>query len=106
MKKLEFTKLVEEQLRQVFKEAQLGTRSNKAKYRAEGFIQCGRVMGLVSDYEMTSLMDRVHKEVFNLSIEERKTEKLKLSEQMAANDYKDLYIPAFLRDSSYNKLTE
>jgi len=38
MNKTEFLKLVEPQLRDVFKQVQLGSRSNKAKHQCEGFI--------------------------------------------------------------------
>ncbi len=98
MNKSEFLVLVEPQLRDVFKEAQLGTRSSKAKHRCEGFMQCGRVMGIVGDSDLNNLMEKVHKEIFNMSIAERKAEKLKLHQQMQDNEYKDLNIPAFLRE--------
>ena len=101
MNKAEFLKLVEPQLRDVFKQAQLGARSNKAKHQCEGFMQCGRVLGMVNETDLTQLMEKIHKEIFNMTISERKAEKLKLTKQMEVDGYKNLDIPAFLRDPNY-----
>jgi len=101
MNKTNFLKLVESQLKDVFKQAQLGTRDNKAKHQCEGFMQCGRVLGIVNDSDLTTLMEIVHKQVFNMTIRERKAEKLKLSKQREMDGYKELDIPAFLRDPNY-----
>lgn len=45
MNKSEFLKLVESQLHDVFKQAQLGSCDNQAKHRTVGFMQAGCIMG-------------------------------------------------------------
>lgn len=96
MNKIEFLGLVEDQLRDIFKQKQLGSRDDKDKYRCEGFMQCGRLMGIVEDRELNELMETTHQEVFNMSIAERRAKKLELTDRRNSKDPKKLESPSFL----------
>ena len=97
MNKSQFLNQVEEQLRSVFKDARVGIKNIKAKHRAEGFIHCGCMAGMSTETEVKELMERVHLEVFNQTIEQRQAEKNEINQLNEANDFQRLHIPAFLR---------
>ena len=98
MNKTEYLKSVEAQLLEVFKQVQIGNRPDKQKYRTEGFMQAGRVLGIVNEAELTELMEKTHKDVFAMTIAEREQKKLELEKQLEKDNYAYLDVPTFVRD--------
>ena len=98
MNKFEFLKHVEKQLSEVFKQVQIGNRPDKQKYRTEGFMQAGRVLGIVNELELNELMEKVHIDVFGMTIKEREKKKLEMQKQLEESDFAELDIPTFVRD--------
>ena len=58
--------------------------------------------GMSTETEVKELMERVHLEVFNQTIEQRQAEKNEINQLNEANDFQRLHIPAFLRLSIYS----
>jgi hypothetical protein len=96
--KTEFLKLVEEQLSNIFKQVQVGNKPDKQKYRTEGFMQAGRILGLVNEEELTKLMEKLHFEIFEMTIKEREQKKLELNQKIQEDDYEMLDVPTFIRN--------
>ncbi len=104
MNKTEYLKSIETQLLEVFKQVQFGNKPDKQKYRTEGFMQAGRILGIINEAELTELMEKAHKNVFAMSIAEREQEKLELEKQLEKDDYVYLDIPTFARDMMKRKV--
>ena len=98
MNKIEFLKHVEQQLSEVFKQVQIGNRPDKQKYRTEGFMQAGRVLGIVDESELKELMEKVHLDVFGMTITEREKIKIEMQKQLEESDFAELDVPTFVRD--------
>ncbi|WP_210397419.1 hypothetical protein [Motiliproteus sediminis] len=70
-----FKEEVRQRLLRIFNAAKQGLKvADVDKHRCEGFIQAGVFMGLVSNEEMSQLMDDTHRSVFRQSIAERQAE--------------------------------
>jgi len=98
MNKTEYLKSIETQLTEVFKQVQIGNRPDKQKYRTEGFMQAGRVLGLVDETELTKLMEQTHINVFGMTIKEREQKKAELAQQLEDNDYKMFDVATYIRN--------
>lgn len=64
---------VKRQLRNIFDATATGHMSAmENKYRCEGFMKAGVVLGVTSNQELAAIMEAVHYEVYGESISERK----------------------------------
>ncbi|NND00490.1 MAG: hypothetical protein HKN85_09945 [Gammaproteobacteria bacterium] len=73
MNKHGFVKEVERRLAEMYKASRNGhIASAEQRHQLEGFIQAGIFIAMVKSEEMAELMERVHLEVFGMSIEEHK----------------------------------
>ena len=97
MDKETYIKACKNQLLNTFTLAKSYKRDDKMKFRTEGFIQAGKVLGLISHNEATMLMEEAHFEVFNESIASRKSRKAKLKVAVALGDEDYINIPAYER---------
>lgn len=61
----------------------------KMKHRTEGYMYAGQQLGLVSKEELESLMEKMHFEVFAMSIAERRLQTLKGEQQEIDGSYYD-----------------
>jgi hypothetical protein len=99
MNKQKYLATCQADLLSLFELAKQHKKDNKQKYRIEGFIHAGRLLGIISEQEATDLMEEAHMEVFGESIGARKNRKATLLE--AIENGNDVYIdiPAFERQS-------
>ncbi|WP_141235465.1 hypothetical protein [Pseudoalteromonas sp. NBT06-2] len=86
------------QLAGILKNAKNHQKNDKQKHRTEGFIQAGKVLGLISNKEAIDLMEKAHFQVFDESIESRKSRKATLKEAVARGDDEYIDIPAYARN--------
>ena len=64
---------VSRRLTALFRANQQGVKpSPQERHRLEGFMQAGVFMELTSNQELSELMERIHQQVFGLSIAERR----------------------------------
>ena len=85
------------QLLSIFKEAKNHQKDDKQKHRLEGYIQAGKVMGVISGDEALTLMEDAHYEIFGETIKSRKTRKASLKEAVSRGDDDFIDIPAYER---------
>lgn len=86
----------ENKLRAYFKHVKLkGKADEKEKYRLEGFMSAGPCMGFADRQELKKLMAQVHSEVFGISIEEHKLQKVKQESQEV--DWSNYDVPTVQR---------
>ena len=97
MDKHQFASEVERQLRVIFTAVRSGHRPPEMlKHRCEGFIRASVFMGVVTNVEMSDLMEKIHLEVVGMTIKQRIAQhKKKWSEESV--DYSDFDIPTFAR---------
>ena len=97
MDKHQFTREVERQLRVIFTAVRSGHKPPEMlKHRCEGFIRAGVFMGVVTNVEMSDLMEKIHLEVVGMTIKERiARHREKWQEELV--DYSDFDIPTFER---------
>ena len=97
MDKHQFTREVERQLRVIFTAVRSGHKPPEMlKHRCEGFIRAGVFMGVVTNVEMSDLMEKIHLEVVGMTIKERiARHREKWQEDLV--DYSDFDIPTFAR---------
>ncbi len=100
MDKQDFIASCHQQLVIIFEKAKLHQKDDTQKHRTEGFIQAGKVMGLMSNDEALELMERAHFHVFGESIESRKSRKVSLKEAVARGDDDFVNIPAYERNNN------
>lgn len=86
------------QLLSVFEKAKTHQKDDKQKHRLEGYIQAGKVMGVISGEEAITLMEDAHFEIFGESIESRKSRKANIKEAVARGDDNYISIPAYERN--------
>jgi len=76
MNKEDFLNEVERRLSKMFYASKEGYKNSTVdKHRLEGFMQAGVFLGLVSNKELSVLMDAIHHSVFGISIKERRDSK-------------------------------
>jgi len=100
MDKQDFLANCHQKLVVIFEKAKTHQKDDKQKYRVEGFIQAGKVLGLLSNDDAIELMEKAHFQVFGESIETRKSRKASLKEAVARGDDDFINIPAYERNSS------
>lgn len=78
--KEKFIAELRQQLQETFTAAKAGQKvSAEDKYRCEGFMQAGVTLELVTDEEISKLINEVHIEVYGQSIVEKRLAKQKTS---------------------------
>jgi len=87
-----------EQLLDVFQKAKHHQKDEKLKFRLEGFIQAGKVLGLISNEDAMQVMERAHFDVFNETITQRDKRKARLHEALLKGDDTYINIPAYERN--------
>ena len=85
------------QLLQVFTNTHKGQKDDKLKYRTEGLLQAGRLLGLFSRSDAAALMDKAHLEVFGQTIEGRKNYKENVKKALVDDNCDFFNIPAYER---------
>ena len=100
MDKQDFIANCHQQLVVIFEKAKAHQKDDKQKHRTEGFIQAGKTLGLISNDDAMKLMEKAHFQVFDESIETRKSRKASLKEAVARGDDDFINIPAYERNSS------
>lgn len=88
------------ELLSIFEKAQQHKKDDKQKYRAEGFIYAGKLLGLISHQEAVDTMEKAHYHVFGESIDTRKNRKTHLKEAIARGDDSFINIPAIERSKN------
>lgn len=99
MNKEKFKEICKEQLVEIFAMAKAHKKDDRQKFRTEGFIQAGKVLGLISHEEASTIMEEAHFAVFRESIASRKARKAKLKEAVALGDEEYINIPAYERSA-------
>jgi len=98
MDKQDFLTSCYQQLLAIFEKAKNYQKDDKQKHRTEGYIQAGKVMGLITNDEVQAIMDKAHFEVFVETIESRKSRKASLKEAIERGDDSYIDIPAYERN--------
>jgi len=102
MDKEQFLELVEEQLSLFFLDSKSGKKTDADKYRAEGFMRAGRLMGLVTKEELDQAMDKAHFGVYSMSISEHEKQRRDVRLGSAKErDYQDFLTPSYKRGEKY-----
>jgi hypothetical protein len=81
----------------IFNLAQNHKKDDKQKYRAEGFIHAGKVLGVISHEDALKVMEQAHFKVFSESIDSRRNRKASLKDAVARGDDNFINIPAYER---------
>jgi hypothetical protein len=77
-KKKLFLDVVEKQLSQFYiNQKELGMQDEDTKHHIEGFMHAGLIMNLISNDELSKLMERVYYDIFGMTPIERKLQKEK-----------------------------
>jgi hypothetical protein len=85
------------QLVTVFSNTQKRQQDDKLKFRTEGLLQAGKLLGIFSPAEAKELMNKAHIEVFGQTIEERKSRKENVKKALIDDDSDFFNIPAYER---------
>jgi hypothetical protein len=85
------------QLLKVFTKTHKGQKDDKLKYRTEGLLQAGKLLGLFSRIDSATLMDKAHLEVFGQTIDERKNYKENVKKALVDDNSEFFNIPAYER---------
>lgn len=97
MNKEEYVDSCREQLVKIFNFAKNHTKDDKQKFRTEGFIQAGKVLGMITHEDAIDVMEKAHFDVFGESMASRKNRKASLKEAIARGDDNFINIPAYER---------
>lgn len=97
MNKEEYLSCCYEQLINIFNLAKNLKKDDKQKFRTEGFIQAGKVLGVISHEDALKVMEQAHFKVFSESIDSRKKRKASLKEAVARGYDNFINIPAYER---------
>lgn len=97
MTREEFIDSCKTQLTEVYQNTKAGTPDNVKKYRTEGFIHAGQVIGLISRDDARQIIESTHLVVFGESVSQRKDRKASF-EELKENSPDEYYeIPAIER---------
>jgi hypothetical protein len=100
MNKGEFLNEVEKRLSKMFTASKEGYKAAPVeRHRLEGFMQAGVFIGLVSNAELSELMESVHINVYGQTIAGRR-EACSTSWQNEAIDYSQYDQPAYIRKNN------
>lgn len=81
---------VQEQLKSFYQDLKMKRKMDmQQKHRIEGFMFAGARLGLTENHELEALMEKVHSDVFGMSIAERRLMSLKGEEQAVDWAYYD-----------------
>ena len=97
MNKEEYLSCCYEQLINIFNLAKNLKKDDKQKFRTQGFIQAGKVLGVISHEDALKVMEQAHFKVFSESIDSRKKRKASLKEAVARGYDNFINIPAYER---------
>jgi hypothetical protein len=97
MNKEEYLSCCYEQLINIFSLAKNHKKDDKQKFRSEGFIQAGKILGVISHEDALKVMEQAHFKVFSESIDSRKKRKASIKEAVAKGDDNFINIPAYER---------
>lgn len=97
MNKEKYLDSCREQLVKIFNPAKNHTKDDKQKFRTEGFIQAGKVLGMITNEDAIDVMEKAHFDVFGESMDSRKNRKASLKEAVARGDDNFINIPAYER---------
>ena len=100
MNNQEYSTYCYSQLVQVFSNTHKWQKDDKLKFRIEGLLQAGKLLGFFSPDDAKELMNKAHIEVFGQTIEERKNHKGQVKKSLVDDD-RD-----FFNISSYERLKE
>ena len=78
MTKQDYLNCCYQQLFEIFQRASQHKKDDKQKFRAEGFIQAGKMLGIISHQEAAAMMEKAHFDVFGESIETHRNRKKNL----------------------------
>jgi len=100
MNKDEFLTEVEKRLSKMFTASKEGYKAAPIdRHRLEGFMQAGVFIGLVSNAELSELMEAVHLKVYGQTIAQRRAA-CSTSWQNEAIDYSQYDQPAYMRKNN------
>jgi hypothetical protein len=85
------------QLVQVFTNTHKCQKDDKLKFRTEGLLQAGKLLGIFSPDDAKDLMNKAHIEVFGQTIEERKIKKENVKSSLIDDGSDFFNIPAYER---------
>jgi len=89
---------LEAQFRDLFQASKAGKDNSDQRLRAQGFIHAGELLQLCSRQQVQQLMEKVHLEVFGISIAERKpSAQARRQQALQLGDYAYFEEPAFNR---------
>lgn len=89
---------LEAQFRDLFQASKAGKDNSEQRLRAQGFIHAGELLQLCSRQQVQQLMEKVHLEVFGISIAERKpSAQARRQQALQLGDYAYFEEPAFNR---------
>lgn len=89
---------LESQFRNLFQASKVGKDNQDQRLRAQGFIHAGELLQLCNRQQVQQLMEKVHLEVFGVSIAERKpSPQARRQQALQLNDYAYFEEPAFNR---------
>ena len=97
MNNQEYSAYCYSQLVQVFSNTFKGHQNDKLKFRTEGLLQAGKLLGFFSRADASELMNMAHIEVFGQTIEERKNHKENVKKSLIDDDSDFFNIPAYER---------
>ncbi len=97
MNKEEYLDSCRKQLVKIFNLAKNHKKDDKQKFRTEGFIQAGKVLGMITHEDAIDVMEKAHFDVFGESMDSRKNRKASLKEAVARGDDNFINIPAYER---------
>jgi hypothetical protein len=89
---------LEAQFRDLFQASKAGKDNSEQRLRAQGFIHAGELLHLCSRQQVQQLMEKVHLEVFGISIADRKpSAQVRRQQALQLGDYAYFEEPAFNR---------
>jgi len=100
MKKEDYLCCCYDQLLKIFEPTKLHIKDDKQKFRTEGFIHAGKMLGVITNEDAVSIMEQAHFKVFGVSIDARRNRKVSLKEAVARGDDDFINIPAYERSNT------
>lgn len=97
MNNQEYSAYCYSQLVQVFTNTRKGQPDDKLKFRTEGLLQAGKLLGFYSRADAAELMNMAHIEVFGQTIEARKNHKENIKKSLVDGESDFFNIPAYER---------
>ncbi len=89
---------LEKQFHEIFQTSKAAKDNSAQRLRTQGFIHAGELLQICSRQQVQQLMEKVHLEVFGVSISERKpSEAAKRQQALKHGDYDYFEEPAFVR---------